>query len=293
MVPEIFHFIFLIQGNQRNTFGITHYLAIKSACVVNRPKTVFFHHNSEPSGEWWEKTKPLVIMKRVDPPEEIFGRALLHPAHQADVIRLQALKEYGGVYLDMDTICIKPLQEFYRFGFAMGRQLAPPVYYGCGLWERVVKSVRLRTVAPFRKIKVHGLCNGVLLSERNSPFVTIWLDSYKSFRSRGVDQYWDEHSIKIPYRLSQKYPELITQLDPYYFHFPLWDAEGLSLLFEKNITFDNAYIHHIWESKAREKYLSPLTAATILQTDTTYNRIARRYLETSDVPPDGKAGPHS
>lgn len=278
MIPDIFHFVFLTFGQEKKQFGLTHFLAIKSAEIVNKPEKIFFHYNLEPSGKWWERAKPLLTMNKIEPPEEIFGRKLLHPAHKADVIRLRMLKEFGGVYLDMDTICVKPLREFYNVSFAMGQQLSSPAYYG--LVTKVVKSISLRTLGPFKKPRVHGLCNGVLFSEKDSLFITVWLDSYRTFRSRGVDEYWDEHSIKIPYQLSHRYPEMITQFDPFFFHFPLWDSEGLSLLFEKKITFDKAYIHHIWESKSWERYLSQLSEKTILEKDTTYNLIARRYLSS-------------
>ena len=50
------------------------------------------------------------------------GRRLRKFAHQSDVIRLQVLNQRGGIYLDIDTICLRPLQEFRRHDFVMGLQ---------------------------------------------------------------------------------------------------------------------------------------------------------------------------
>lgn len=38
---------------------------------------------------------------------EIFGNPVEHFAHKADVIRLEALRDYGGAYLDTDVLVIK------------------------------------------------------------------------------------------------------------------------------------------------------------------------------------------
>lgn len=35
---------------------------------------------------------------------EVFGNPVWHYAHKADVIRLEALKEFGGIYLDVDVL---------------------------------------------------------------------------------------------------------------------------------------------------------------------------------------------
>ena len=259
-------------------FGLSHYLAIKSACCVNNPDKIIFHYKHEPSGEWWEKAKPLVTLKNIEPPLDIHGNLLFHPAHKADVVRLQALQEMGGIYLDIDSICVKPLDDFYAMNFAIGRQLIPPVYDGYGTFKKLARSITTRSFKPFEQASVGGLCNAVLLSERNSPFLDLWLDSYKTFRSKGHDSYWDEHSVKMPLELSKKNPGLLTELSPYCFHFPLWDDDGLSLLFEKKVTFENAYVHHLWESKSWDRYLSKLTVDSVLHEDCTYNCIARKFL---------------
>lgn len=35
----------------------------------------------------------------------------IHPAHRADLFRAWAMKEYGGVYVDIDTLPIRPLDD--------------------------------------------------------------------------------------------------------------------------------------------------------------------------------------
>ena len=78
--------------------------------------------------------------------------------------------------------------------------------------------------------------------------------------------------------MAAQHPALITTLSPYAFHYPLYDDEGMKMLFEETHQFVDAYLHHLWESKAWDPYLSKLTPELIRSKDTTYNLIARKYL---------------
>ncbi|HQR02252.1 MAG TPA: hypothetical protein PLA61_15475, partial [Ferruginibacter sp.] len=70
----------------------------------------------------------------------------------------------------------------------------------------------------------------------------------------------------------------VTLLGPYAFHYPLYNQPGLESMFEKKTPFPEAYLHHLWESFSWDKYLGRLTVKDIMERDTTYNCIARRFL---------------
>ena len=252
MIPNIFHFCYgLARDFGGKPFSLVHYLAVKSAYEVNKPEEINFYYTYEPAGEWWEKTKKLVTLKKVIPPDEIFGNKLYHVAHKADIIRLQYLKESGGIYLDLDTICRKPFQPLLDNKFVIGKQ---------GKWRNM------------------GLCNAVMMSEKDSEFTGIWMEEYRSFRSKGKDKYWAEHSVSVPLKLAKKNPELL-HIEPYNsFHFPLYYPLSLRNLFVNNKNYPKAYCHHLWEGGSWDMYLKDLTTDQILKKDTTYNLIARKYL---------------
>jgi hypothetical protein len=106
-----------------DSFDIIRYLAIKSAHDVNKPDNIFFYYCYEPYGEWWDRAQKYITPVKVEPPKEIFGNPINSYAHQADVIRLQVLIEEGGIYLDSDTLCLKPLTPFLDKGkFVMVRR---------------------------------------------------------------------------------------------------------------------------------------------------------------------------
>lgn len=275
MIPNIFHFVFgMAPDFGGKPFSLVHYLSVKSAVELNEPSSAVFHYQYEPEGEWWEKTKPLLTLNKITAPDNFMGQSLFHVAHKADVVRLQALKETGGIYLDLDTISVKPLTDLLSHLFAIGQELKPA--YIPKNWRQRIKY-KLGLIKDSSK-DATGLCNAVLLSEKNSDFVNLWLNEYRSFRSTGRDKFWNEHSVLVPQQLASKYPERITKLSPYAFHYPLYDNAGLKAMFEEVTEFPVAYLHHLWESFSWDKYLSQLSVEDIKSRDTTYNLIARRFL---------------
>lgn len=209
-----------------------HHLAIKSAVVVNKPDNIYFWYEHEPTGEWWDLTKPYLTLQKIEAPTEIHGRPLLHPAHQADVVRLRALQRYGGVYCDCDVICLRPFNELKHVGFWMGKQHED-----------------------------YGLCNATMGGAASSEFLERWLDAYKTFRSKGRDEYWDEHSVKIPYQLAKSHPRLITVFDQFHCFEPTWN--GIEKVFKADgKDLARAYSVHLWETFSWP-WLSKLTPDTI------------------------------
>ncbi len=261
MIPNSLHFIFGLSENfGGKPWSLCHYLAVKSALEVNNIEKANFYYKYKPSGEWFEKIENRLNLINVDPPTDIFGKPLLHIAHQTGVMRLQVLLEEGGIYMDVDTISTRPFTNLLNNTCVIATQGTP-------------------------NGGIEGLCDGVILAEPNSEFLEHWLLSYQSHRSKGRDEYWAEHAVHMPYFLSQKYPELL-HIEPYSsFHYPLYHSNepaastiGIKLLFEQDINFEKAYCHHLWETVSWDQYLKDMTVEDILQKDTTYNKIARRFL---------------
>lgn len=209
-----------------------HYLAVHSAAVVNQPAAIHFWYEHEPAGEWWERTKPYLTLHQITAPQEIFGRPLVHPAHKADVLRLQKLQEFGGVYMDCDVWCLRPFAEIAHGGFWMGRQG-----------------------------KNYGLCNATMGGDSGAPFLARWIEQYRTFRSRGRDQYWDEHSVRLPLQLAQAHPTEITILPHDRLFWPDWNyIHEVFQLPGKWLV--NAYSVHLWETYSYS-WLSQLTPETL------------------------------
>jgi len=250
MINNCFHFIYFYESPEQE-FPLAHYICVNSARILNNPDKIYFYSNRVPSGKYWDKISQFVEFVKAEPPESVFGKKLYHIAHKSDVLRLQLLTDAGGIYLDMDVICKKPFTPLMQYDFVMGKQ---------GKWRNM------------------GLCNGVILANKDSEFLNLWFNEFKDFRSKGRDKYWAEMSVRKPLELSKKYPDLI-HVEPYdSFHYPLYYSFDIKKIFEKNIDFLNAYCHHYWDGASYDKYLKNITEEEIIKKDTTYNVIARKYL---------------
>nr|WP_242692225.1 glycosyltransferase [Aridibaculum aurantiacum] len=186
---------------------------------------------------------------------------MLHNAHKADVVRLERLIEYGGIYLDLDTICVRPFKDLLEHDCILGREYV--------IWEG--------------KKYIKGLGNAVILAKRQSSFLVRWYETYKNFRSIGKDQYWAEQSVHVPELLSKIYWDEITVLDELAFFTPSYDAEELNMFFEGNHCYPNSYVHHLWESVSYESHLSNLSPSAILGSKSTYGLEAKKYIGPADI----------
>ncbi|MCP3670944.1 MAG: hypothetical protein GY814_11030, partial [Gammaproteobacteria bacterium] len=185
MIPSLIHFINI--GSR--PFSFVHFLAVYSAWKVNKPAEIYFHYTEEPQGDWWDRAKVMCTMNKVKRVNEIFGNPIENPAHMADVIRLQMLDELGGIYLDLDVVCLNSFAPLYQHSFVMGMEPGS------------------------------GLCNAVLLSEPGSAFLRRWREEYRTFDTRR----WNYHSVILPWKLARLYPEEIHVMDKYSFFYPLPD----------------------------------------------------------------------
>lgn len=278
MIPNIIHFVFgLLPDFGGRPFMLFHYLAIKSAYEVNKPDKIYFVCAYEPEGDYFERSKKYIEIVKVKPPDSVFGNTLNHYAHKADVIRMERMIEYGGIYLDLDVICDKPLAPFLSKNKL---QIAPAYHY----WQYEPQTPLRKLLyhlwihRPQKKRILRGLCNAVLIAPPEDKFLKRWYETYVYFRSQGHDEYWDEHSVRIPALLSQIYYDEVDILEDHYFFYPSFDKWGLKLLFEEGHTFEEAYLFHLWESLSFDKYLCLLTEESIHKTDTTYNLVARQFL---------------
>jgi hypothetical protein len=250
MIPNQLHYVHLSQGGRQ--WKLHHYLSVKSAYVRSGVKKIYIWVDNEPTGEWWDKTKNLVQIEKIQPPTEIFGKPITEQAHKSDVLRLQILLEYGGVYVDTDTIFTKSFTPLLDNKFVLGQQ-------NVGGSE--------------------GLCPAVILSEPNSIFGKNWLAGFKDSFGGGPpgSDTWCTHSVHYPLWLSQQIPNEITILNHEAFFWPLYHQPHIEMMFDQNHQFNNAYSHHLWESSGK-KYLDTLTIDKINNQNTTFTNLVKELI---------------
>jgi len=247
MIPNQLHYIHLSSGGRE--WKLHHHLSVKSASIRSGVDIIYMWVDVEPSGKWWDKTKELVQLQYVEPPSEIFGKVITQLAHKSDVIRLQILLEYGGIYVDTDTIFVKSFKPLLDNKFVLGNQ-------------NVNGS--------------EGMCPAVILSEPNSTFGSNWLMGFKDSFGGGPpgSDTWCTHSVQYPLWLSKQMPDEITILNHEAFFWPLYHQPHMEMMFEEIHNFQNAYSHHLWESSGKV-YLDELTIDIIKNDKTTFTNLVK------------------
>lgn len=254
-IPKILHFVFGLSADfGGKPWSLLHHVCLMSAIHKLKPKEVNFYYCHLPTGPWFELSRRELNLIKIDPPTEIFGNPLLHVAHKADIIRLEVLSRYGGIYLDADVFVQKSFDDLLENSVVMGLQ---------------------------KDGQEEGLANAVILAEQNAPFLDRWMSQYVSFRSLGRDEYWDEHSVKIPYQLSRQFPKDVTVLEELAFYWPTWSRSHLNLIFRggmPSINQSDCYANHLWETYAWDRIWN-LTPGSLRKTDSNFSRWAQPFLE--------------
>jgi len=248
-ITNTVHFVYI----KERPWKMHHYLSVKSAVVRSGADEVKIWLDSEPEGEWWDKTKPLVTVQKVQAPTDIFGKPITEPAHKSDVIRLQVLIQEGGIYLDTDVIVVKPFTQLLNYDFVMGQQ---------------------------GQNGSEGLCPATILSKKNSTFAKKWLAGFKdTFVGTGPGTPgWCIHSVNYPLWLSQQMPEDITILHHEAFFWPLYHPTGIKDIFETpNYHSPNSYSIHLWESSGKN-FLNEMTEDKIINGDSLFASITKELL---------------
>ncbi len=270
-----FHFVFGLR-DQTEPFHLAWYLCLKSCLEVNKPDKISLHYLNEPFGPWWEKIKPMLNLVQIDADFD-FGldesKYLDHAegqfikqhgyqyAHQADVVRLQVLLKEGGVYADIDTLFVRPYpEEYYDAECLLGKEATDEVH------------------------ETSTLCNAVIMAKPQSRLVSAWLENmFEEF-----DGSWNRHSCLAAAKLSRAHPDWVRVVDKrHFFNFDC-SSEGIADVFAKDVALpqDLYSIHlwsHIWWDESRTDFVrfhsGMLTEEFIQNFDTTYNLIARQFLD--------------
>ena len=226
MIPNICHFIAGMSCNkdivtgqlQAEQFTFINYVSVVSAILVNNPEKITFTYSTEPQGNWWDKLKQIerIEFYQVPLPTHFGKKEIIEPQHRADKLRIEILKEHGGVYLDTDTICVKPYKDILQYKYAMGIQ-----------------------------DENRTLCNAVIFSEPNAEFLSLWQTPYEEFFNPTG---WEECCVVLPMEVAKANPSKITMLKPECFFRPLFtELDEIFLNICTEIS-EEMYILHLWNA---------------------------------------------
>lgn len=242
-IPSIVHFIVGIadeknvsQHFQSTTpFSFFNYLVILAARRHLRPKQLLIHFNDEPNTFWWNQTKHdteiNATLMKTRLVSKIFGNSVYHHAHRSDILRLEILMKYGGIYLDTDVLTFQSLDLLLN-----------------------VSDV----VMAYETTEDTFICNAVILAKRNAVFLKRIYDAYQSYNPKC----WACQSVALFGNLAKIYTKEILVL-PYESFFRIGYNEN-SLFSESNSSdFSSSYVQHFW-NKVYGSKLNQLTPNHIL-----------------------------
>lgn len=198
-------------------FGYFHYLAIKSCYLTQNKPNIWMHIIHEPQNNtWWDAAKEYFqIVKYNSLPDLIYkcnNEQVIRIQHQSDILRLLILKEHGGVYADIDTLFYRPFfPHFDNKECVLGREEQFHIEH-----DRVLTS---------------GLCNALIIAKKESEFINLWLEEYKTNYSH---KDWNKMSVRWPIKMRNKRPhDKWLHVEPVEsFHKYLWSLQ----YFDETIT---------------------------------------------------------
>uniref|UniRef100_A0A2C9LMV0 Alpha 1,4-glycosyltransferase domain-containing protein n=1 Tax=Biomphalaria glabrata TaxID=6526 RepID=A0A2C9LMV0_BIOGL len=183
LIPMVSHLIWMRTNNliKSDELEFYHYLSIMSALYVAGFKVVYIHGEIEPYGPWWELLKrenvKFILIER---PETIFQQAVDGPSHQSDVLRLNILLRYGGVYQDRDVLWVGQIPDNLR----RYPVVACPDWPQNGEWPEVFNM-------------------GVMMAKRNAPWLKSFLSTFRYYR----DDKWAFNAVMMPYKAYEQHPD--------------------------------------------------------------------------------------
>ncbi|XP_074653337.1 uncharacterized protein LOC141907554 [Tubulanus polymorphus] len=216
VVPRIVHYIWL--AKEGTTFRFHNYISFLSAYKHLNPQRIILWCNTVPVGEYFDEMKrkvPVLRVKQITPPSVFSGRSVVVQEHQSEILRIQKIIEFGGVYLDTDIVVLKPFDELFRYDCTM------PYY----------DSRRLNP--------------GIIMAKPKSIFMELWLGELQMYFN---DYKWDFHATFLPAQVAAR-NKLTIHIEYDTMDSPYWkDRKVLDDIYHKGVKFDwkSKYTFHLW-----------------------------------------------
>ncbi|KAK3302877.1 uncharacterized protein B0T15DRAFT_568643 [Chaetomium strumarium] len=161
VIPNQVHFVYILKNTSHDfNFEFSHFLSIYAAWHYWRPQAIYLHTNvaadsrsvararNGTAGKWnhYIFTFFNLTVHEVDVPTHAGnGVELQNIEHKSDFVRVKALYELGGVYIDFDVHPLRNIRPLRESGFRAiaGRQLGGQINSGTFMTARGGKLARL------------------------------------------------------------------------------------------------------------------------------------------------------
>ncbi|KAL8577825.1 hypothetical protein ACOMHN_054575 [Nucella lapillus] len=195
-IPRVAHYVDV------TNVTVETFVSVMSIVRFLRPCLVLFHGHSLPQGPYWRALLHLVpnLMHVPLGKSRDNGKRILEPA--ADVVKLQILLEYGGVYLDGDYLLLRPLDQLFHHPTVMA------------ITATTTNNNSKNINTPYH------LSNGFLMSQAHAPFLKLCLSkniTTHPHHNTSKQTTLPHHFSNRLLRLAQDSPQMVHVLDSFFF----------------------------------------------------------------------------
>lgn len=253
-IPKTIHFIYPVTEKTR-PWSIVNDLAVKTAFDANPDFQIYIWTNDLHRVPFDNFSHGRLQVCETDLPTQIGGIDIVWPQYVSDVMRLQILHEYGGIYMDTDIISLMGMSSHVKSANEHNRLFMS--------WEDQSMT---------------SICNALMISPPKNLFIQTWLDKIPEALQSST---WAEGGVVLPAQLA-KNPYLNDQRTVLHHSF------ACPLDLSKNWMFDpalkkeakervgNAHAIHIFETFWRD-IIKDITPEWIEQNDCLFSELFRKY----------------
>ncbi|OIW30209.1 hypothetical protein CONLIGDRAFT_632274 [Coniochaeta ligniaria NRRL 30616] len=224
VIPNTVHYVWLLKNATEFRLSFKVFVSVYSAHLFFKPDKIYIHTDARPevlrdaeaSGDVWTKrvlSLPGITPNFIQAPNVTErGVRIVHMEHKADFLRMAALRDFGGVYLDTDVVPLRDVAPLRNSGFA-----------------NVLGGATVLT------IKHAGyLNNGVMMAVPQSTLMKIYYHAAQEF----FDGRWETASIHLLTDLANRLlplPSEVLLLEPRAFAPMSWEFQDQKRLFKPSL----------------------------------------------------------
>lgn len=155
------------------------------------------------------KTRLISVVRK--PPGFIYGTAVSRPEHHSDIVRMEVMLLYGGLYGDTDIVAVRSFDALLNYSITMGRDAPGTV------------------------------SNGIIFAHRGAPYLYLFHYSYRTFKTSE----WVEHSTVGNQEIYRRCPELL-RVESRNLIVPDFTRRKDMFNVSISLNLDAAYSIHVW-----------------------------------------------
>ncbi|KAJ6785456.1 hypothetical protein PWT90_01166 [Aphanocladium album] len=186
IIPNVVHFVYILSDpvNGVFPFKFTHFLSVYSAWHYWQPDVMYLHTNvdanssavrqarSGKQGKWAKRllNMPGLVINTVPTPLFTdYGKTIDRMEHRSDFVRVKAVHDFGGVYIDMDVHALRDIEQLRKAGYqcVAGRQGGGQLNSGTFLASKGSKATKMWIES------MHRVYDGRWTTHSNEAFTTV------------------------------------------------------------------------------------------------------------------------